>query len=215
MRILVIDDSMWNRVSAEETLREHLQDLTVEGDMKKLLELFGSGWKMGPSPDLPDGRLTVGWYDVVLTDLWLPSPEVELSAGGGYINRCPFRPKEDPLYNPKALVPAGLVFALAARNAGVRHVGILTDVDHHRDHMTLLCDSLSQNSKDPQALPPVRMYEARYHHLRDVLWDKVEGKRVQEHRTRENYDELRHSDRYAYIKDWGSALDRLLKGKDW
>ncbi len=120
MKILVIDDQPRNIAAALTTLAGH--EVTVIDNIKQAyqtLEDFGAKR-----------------FDAVLTDLFLPLAEFN-----GSFSACYSEKAWDNHMQPTAQLPAGLVFALAAANVGVRTI-ICTDTDHHEDYICSLLDIL-------------------------------------------------------------------------
>ena len=115
MKILVIDDQERNLQSARELLPEY-GDVTTARTIPDAFAL-----------------LYEQQFDVVLTDLFMPAAVSE-----GCIQ---------PVFGknvPDDEVPAGLVFAIKAANAGARVV-ICTDSDHHKNYLCAVLDLLAVN----------------------------------------------------------------------
>jgi CheY-like chemotaxis protein len=186
MRILVIDDAPWNIESAKATLNDHeLYTLSHVPDAYDEL----SAWKRDYyHPRNPP--------DVLLTDLWLPVGEARVGLGeyapyyGGHgYNK---ERAEDRFLEQ---IPAGLIFALRAKNLGIP-AAICTDTDHHSDRFNALVESLS-------GLPK---FEARNYAIEGRVADRATGQVIEKPLSE------RDPKREAYIKDWGSVLERLLTG---
>lgn len=135
MNIVVIDDSPANQASAK-LLEEDGHTVTVIGTVGAAYTYFeklGSPWKKTKDP-IPDA---------VLTDLWMPAPkDYEISPG------CHHKDPETRLTQ----MPAGLAFAIIAKNLGVKYVAILTDSDDHSDQMVAILNLFSGRGTTPGAI---------------------------------------------------------------
>lgn len=187
MRILVIDDAEYNRASAVETLKGH--DLTVVGTVEEAYRIINKEN-----------------FDAVFTDLWMPTPEGKL-----YTDVC--MDYMNTVYNTSRAidtgvgkeVPAGLIFAIKARNKGVKYVAILTDGNHHNDRLCAIMDLINGGSSgyhEGYIIGGVHKYEARYYCL--SFLDIETGKKL---------DEDSGEWWCRPIKDWGKLL-QTIKEKD-
>lgn len=81
-------------------------------------------------------------YDVLLTDLWLPTPKC--NERGEFLGVRPAieQTKEDAAWDIVGQMPAGLSCALAALAWSVQSVAIVTDSNHHNDRLTATLDFL-------------------------------------------------------------------------
>ena len=125
MRILVIDDQPGNQESARATLAEH--DLTVVGTVEEAFALF---------KDNNDTQ-----FDVVLTDLWMPTPQNLRAECGESFLGVKISDSTDA-----AQIDAGVFFVLAAVVRGVKYVGIVTDSSHHSDRRVVLLDLIDSKT---------------------------------------------------------------------
>lgn len=98
LKILVVEDNPIHQEAAKKQLNNY--DVTI---MKSFTEFFNA---VRQGVELSD-------YDVVLTDVKLPSPQ---DGGRGEVEAA-----------------TGFVVALKALQEGVKMVGIITDVNHHED----------------------------------------------------------------------------------
>lgn len=168
MRILVVDDNAANQESAS-LLTQDGHDVTVLGTIEEAFRFFSEAEKKG----VPD---------VVMSDLWMPAPAMDnFYRGVQYIlsSNNPYHPEHDG--NRTDQIPAGLVFAIAAANLGVKRIAILTDSDHHSDQMVAVMDLFEENLFGGH----IGKYEARYFSRND------EGLPI--------------------VKDWQKLLKRLLR----
>lgn len=201
MKILIIDDSAWNVASAKQTLDGH--DITVINTVKNAYTLIMgySEYNGGPDIHMKD-------FDALLTDLYLPVGNYE---GQMY---TPAKVRVNEINAPEGFVeqteqvargqiPAGLVFALAAMNAGVRTV-ICTDTDHHRDWICSLMDLIT-HTKRPEGQRKIAFVEARMVHLK-AIWDEGTQTIVPAEIRGEEYDKRIWNGRF--IKDWKRAMEK-------
>lgn len=93
------------------------------------LTLKGYDYKVVDKIEAAYETLKTETFDVVLTDLWLPRGEFKGATHG-----------DDP---PTMPIPAGLVFAIRAANAGSRVV-ICTDSNHHQDILISVLDLIEE-----------------------------------------------------------------------
>lgn len=116
MKILVVDDSPINRVSAYETLKGHevVMVQTIEEALMKLWRGTPSrfSYLFGGKQGQPE------FFEAVLLDLMLPADKMMLS--------------------PKAIdefvgreVPAGYMLALRAGMSGMKYVAVASSTNHH------------------------------------------------------------------------------------
>ena len=122
MRILVIEDNPEHIESAIQTLRD--KDLTIIDNVAEAC----------------DKMKNLSWvreFDAVLTDLMLPI--------GDYRGTLHFDIKDRT-----EQIPAGLVFAIRAKNAGVEHVGICTDSTRHNSVICAMLEIIGTVWDSPQ-----------------------------------------------------------------
>lgn len=166
-RILVIDDSPWNVASARFGFGGH--EVTVLDNIQDAYT------------DLKTADLR---FDVVLTDLFM---SIGFFKGQMTLRRNDYRHSQ--------LLPAGLVFAIAAANQGVPAV-ICSDTDHHEDWICSLLDLLHFGRSNSHYR--IAFVEARAARMR-ALWKN--GVIVP----------CSGSDLMAsplLIKDWGDVMER-------
>lgn len=135
MKILVIDDAARNQHSAHELLAsEH--DVEVMGSIGEVFAAFSGG--MTGKRD-PNGRW---WdeFDLVMVDLYLPAEGMSCI------------PKEA---GPKPVdgIPAGLIIAIAAMNAGVK-VLLVSEGNHHDSWLFSVMDLLYPTIRGRQDRAP-------------------------------------------------------------
>lgn len=136
MKILIIEDSARNVTAAREQLASH--DLTVVETANKALELLGAGYARTGKCD----------FDVVLTDLLMPSPSYGLSGEAKHEYAGEWYGVNPP--KPALEIPVGVFFALMAAKNGAKRVGVLTDSGHHDHPASALLDAFcaSRTSRD-------------------------------------------------------------------
>jgi|GEM_PF-6260894 len=138
MKILVIDDNELNRKSAEVTIgTEHELRLAASYD-----EAMGALRASQESP-----------YDVVMVDLNMP-----MSRHGGIM--------AERLYDPRALVPYGMVLALLAAGVGAKRVALVTMSNHHEDAMGAAVERLFHHRFVVNGVP------VTFRHAREVYQSK-------------------------------------------
>jgi|GEM_PF-2246491 len=176
MKILVIDDMTRNIAAAHETLKGH-EVITIDSIKQayELLKEFGAKQ-----------------FDAVLTDLFLPLTDFRGCFSSQYSDVA------EKNWKSRDLLPAGLVFALAAANVGVRTV-ICTDTDHHEDYICSMLDMLkppyNQRRTGQIDEHKIAYVEARNAQM-NAVWDDVNK-------------ELKPSDCPDYdnlVKDWRAAM---------
>lgn len=177
MKILVIDDMPRNTASARATLTGH--EVTVVDNIKQaygLLRTFGAKQ-----------------FDVVLTDLFLPRGDFRGSFNSEYSETA-----EQSWVDASHPLPAGLVFALAAANVGIRAV-ICTDTSHHEDWICSLLDMLHPpfNKEEKPGDHKVAYVEARSVPMKS-LWDE----------ERKELKPCENPDYDNVVKDWHAAMKR-------
>ncbi len=190
-KVLVIEDESYNLESAKSTLNDY--DLTVIGTIEEANKILRAD---------VDGNFE---YDVMLTDLWIPTPElVEECETNVFANMGTVSVDKLHIFEGASLdksMPAGLVFALKASNLGVPYIGILTDSSHHHDRLSLLLDTLRESGLN------------RVHKFVDTpfvggcYFDKEKGSVVNSTDTPPDCNNSNH----RFIKDWGRALRMLLE----
>lgn len=197
LRVLVIDDAVYNQQSARETLASH--DLTVLGSIEDAYRLLIERTRRNSDHE-PD----IG-FDAVLTDLWLASPAVRRRSDGMLFS-LGTHVRRDREYVTK-FMPAGLIFAICAKNNGVRHVAICSDAHNHSfDRLSVLTPLIFRNTS-PNA---IRFFETG---------NGVEGKRYDSTANRiisisDEEEELLAEDRSRElhaVKDWGRVLKDTLQ----
>ena len=160
MFIVVIDDTKKNQVSAQ-LLRKEGHVVMVLESAEEAFSFFRGGGTMKPHH-----------AGMVLTDLWMPLGE----SGIGWIG---YDQKKDVHVAKES--PFGLVLAIAARNAGVKLVGILTDTNHHADLLVHWAEMLAA-PESVRGVTPVLdesrrtgtlIFEARYFEREDGSKDWV------------------------------------------
>lgn len=152
MRILVIEDKVAHRRSAEETLCDH--EVTIVTSFDKAMDLMKRQIDMGKvnrclveagfstAPDSEDEeRRSSYWkiweeaesesmiplpFEVVLTDMMMPMSSRTLSEG----------------FDPGEQVPYGFIIALKATLLGAKFVALVTDTNHHKGAMSAALDHL-------------------------------------------------------------------------
>lgn len=178
MKILVIDDLDRNIAAAYATLIGH--EVTTVDNIKEAFSLLRNfGAKK---------------FDAVLTDLFLPLGDFNGSFSVSYSEKS-----QENWKNRLAELPAGLVFALASANVGVKTV-ICTDADHHEDYICSLLDMIK--------IPYRQRFlgeEVSDHHIAYV---EARNATMEAHWDEES-KELKPSDRPDYtnlVKDWNKAM---------
>ena len=126
MDILVIDDAIWNQRSAERTLSDH--QLTIAKSAEEAYRILEKS----------------GDFDAVLTDVYMP-----VDSCGALLDQVAL----DYANDAEGQVAAGLVFALAAVNWGIK-TAICSDRDHHRSVISTLLDCL-YGTKSKRLVAPV------------------------------------------------------------
>lgn len=166
MKILVIDDQPCNIESARLTLQGH--DFMTAASIEEAYEILRSGER----------------FDVVLTDLWLPSGSFRGALARDYYPA------------PTAQIPAGLVFAISAANNGMKVV-ICTDSDHHQDILCSVMDLI--NRATPPKERTIFFVEARTCPV-EGCWEN--GKIVM--------SEDWYKKDLPHPKNWGTIIERFF-----
>jgi CheY-like chemotaxis protein len=216
MRVLVVDDSPWNRSElALERLGKMATELTVIETVSEAFNLFREAGRRG----LP--------VDVVLTDLMMP-----WDAAGRSAAYNPRLAHPEDVADSAGLIPAGLAFAAAAVNCGKR-AAICSDADQHRSRLVEVLDLLDWW---PAGRPIVKI-EARTV-AAPLRWSVAHGQFVRAKERHREVEDPSAEDGYRtvttiecsdptsgsalgevapsevrYVKDWGRVLHLLLHGE--
>lgn len=138
LNVLVIEDTEEHQISARETLEAHpaVKDLDVIGRADEGFEVFRDepsdywifqllkkeGLRWGDDKNLErrlretESERFSKNYQVVLTDLMLPMLSFRLGPGK---------------FNPCREIPYGMFLAIRAAQAGVTHIAVISDTNHH------------------------------------------------------------------------------------
>lgn len=125
LNILVCEDTEANIAAAEAQLSDH--NLSIACTLTEAMQVLGNQ----ACEDIPayvdkTGPITTRDFNVVLTDMYMP---------GGHI---------DGLYKfAPGVAPVGVMIALRAASIGIKHVGLMSDANHHQDAMMAGIDMLS------------------------------------------------------------------------
>lgn len=119
MKILIIEDKPKHLLTAKLFAEESGHDVTIVTNYKEAEKALCG------DRDMHFGRTFNQQYDVVLTDLLLPSS-----------------PEGQADKSSKGEMPYGVIFILLAMRIGVKHIALLTDGNHHNHPFIWAIDPL-------------------------------------------------------------------------
>lgn len=157
LRILVIEDTPKHIASAKSGLAGH--KLTVATGYEEAMKILGESMI-----DMQTCKNTM--FDVVLTDLQMPMSSKTLGPDAFKLGQ---------------LVPYGIMLMIEASHRGVKHVAVVTDLNHHADWLS-----------------------AAFDHFRYPI--NIDGAKVMM-----MHAPMKKDGADEWVKDWAVALNVLMK----
>lgn len=182
LNILIVEDSLANIRAAKQMLAEH--NLTIVSGFDDALTALKRNRYSRQEVEAPEK------FDAVLTDCMYPK--------GGTACMGP-----DARVDCKAEAPYGPMIVLHAIEAGVRHIGLITQGNHHKDPFVFALDTLCgfKSEKVNVAIT----------NEGNCLVYTESGDRVDpQSEDCKNWWKAAEEDRVMWVKDWKRLLDRTM-----
>ena len=184
LNVLIVEDKPENITAAKHLLAEH--NLTVVSGFDDALTALKRNGYARHKVEAPEQ------FDVVLTDCMFPK--------GG--TAC-MGPAGEALAHIQGEMPYGPMVVLHAIEAGVPHIGLITQGNHHEDPFVFALDSLHGFKSAKVSVVVTNACSTTLHKdtLKEVTWDRPNG---------EKFYALEKEGKLLEVKNWKLLLDLAL-----